>query len=101
MDSILLTLFIIALIVSIILIVVTLVSLPPLGDERKNLIQMKVQSYTFAIVILYMIKEIYKKAYINIGLDGSYKGINPFTFLLTISIIYLISLLFFKKRYSG
>lgn len=58
MDSILLAIFIFALLVSIILIVVTLVSLPPLGDERKNLIQMKAQSYTFAIVILYMIKVI-------------------------------------------
>lgn len=101
MDWIVLTVLFIIIGISVILIISTLVSLPQLGDERKNLIKMKAQSYTFAIVIGYAIIELFKKIYINIWKDGSYEGINPFTFLITTSIIYLISLLFFRKKYGG
>ena len=82
--------------ISAILIIVTLISLPQLGDERKNFIKMKAQSFTFAIVIGYVLIQLFKNIY-----NGSYEGINPFTFLITISIIYLISLLFFRKKYGS
>ncbi|CDQ39966.1 MULTISPECIES: hypothetical protein [Virgibacillus] len=101
MDWIFFTLFIIALMISVILIIFTLVSLTPLGDERKNFIKMKTQSYTFAVVIGYVLIELFRKGYLNIEIEGAYEGINPFTFLVTISIVYLISLLFFKKKYGG
>ena len=35
----------------VLIIIVTLVSLPQLGDERKDFIKMKAQSYTFVGVI--------------------------------------------------
>ncbi len=35
----------------VLLIVITLASLPKLGDERKNFIKMKAQSYAFTIVL--------------------------------------------------
>lgn len=87
--------------ISAILIIVTLISLPQLGDERKNFIKMKAQSFTFAIVIGYVLIQLFKKIYINIWKNGSYEGINPVIFLITTSIIYLSSLLFFKKKYGG
>lgn len=91
----------IALVISVLLIGTTLASLPPLGDERKNLIKMKAQSYTFAVVIGYMLVELFRKAYINLRTDGTYAGVNPFVFLVTVSIVYLVTLLFFKKKYGG
>lgn len=87
--------------ISAILIIVTLVSLPQLGDERKDFIKMKAQSFTFAIIIGYALIELFKKIYINIWKNGSYEGINPIIFLITTSIIYLISLLFFRKKHGG
>lgn len=96
MDWIISAIFFSILGISAILIIVTLVSLPQLGDERKNLIKMKAQSYTFAVVIGYALIELFKNIY-----NGSYEGINPFTFLITTSIIYLSSLLFFKKKYGS
>lgn len=83
------------------LIIVTVVTLPKLGDERKNFVKMKAQSYTFTVVIGYTLIEIGRNIYRTTWGNGSYEGINPLTFLLTISVIYLISLLFTKNRYSG
>lgn len=79
----------------------TLVTLPKLGDERKNLIQMKAQSYTFTIVIGYTLIKIGVNVYRTNWGNGSYEEINPFSFLIAISVIYLISLLFTKKKYGG
>lgn len=87
--------------ISVILIIMTLVSLPKLGDERKNLIKMKAQSYTFTIVIGYALIEFGRNIYRTTWGNGSYEGMNPFTFLVAISVIYLISLLFTKKKYGG
>lgn len=100
MDWFILALFLSVLGISVILIIVTLISLPQLGDERKNLIKMKAQSYTFVGVIGYALIEMVKKIYVT-WKNGSSEGINPFTFLVTISSVYLISLLLFKKKYGG
>lgn len=89
------------LVISAILIVMTLASLPQVGDERKNLIKMKAQSYAFAAVIGYILLELLKKSYVTVWKNGTYVGINPFTFLVAISIAYLGTLLFFKKKHGG
>lgn len=101
MDWIIITLFFIILGISAILIIVTLASLPQLGDERKNLIRIRAQSFTFVVVIGYILIQLFKNIYVTTWKNGSYEGINPFTFLVTTSIVYLISLLFFKKKYGG
>lgn len=101
MDWIVSTVLFIILGISAILIISTLLSLPHLGDERKNLVKMKSQSFTFVIVIGYVLIELFQKIYINIWKNGSYEGINPVVFLITTSIIYLSSLLFFRKKYGG
>lgn len=97
----LLILFFSLLFISVTLIVIALASLPKFGDERKNLIKMRAQSYTFTVVIGYILIKIGKNIYRTNWGNGSYEGINPFTFLLTFSVIYLIALLFTKKKYGG
>ena len=91
----------VVLVISVILIIMALVSLPQVGDERKNLIKMKAQSYTFAAVIAYVLLQTFKNIYAIFQENGTYDGINPFTFLVAISIAYLGTLLFFKKKYGG
>ena len=87
--------------ICLILIVTTLVSLPKLGDERTNYIKMKAQSYVFTVVIGVLLLEIIESIYLTAWTDSSYEGMNPFSFLVTISVIYLISLLLSKKKYGG
>ncbi len=94
-------LFLIFFAICILLIVTTLVSLPKLGDERTKYIKMKAQSYTFAVVIGVVLLEIIESLYLTTWTDSSYGGINPFSFLVSISVIYLISLQFSKKKYGG
>lgn len=87
--------------IAVTLIVITLASLPKLGDERKDLIKMKAQSYAFTVVIGFTLIEIGMNIYRATWGNGSYEGMNPFTFLVAISVIYLISLIFTKKKYGG
>ncbi len=94
-------LFFAILAICVLLIVITVISLPSLGDERKNFIKMKAQSYAFTIAIGLALIQIIESVYLTIWTENSYGGMNPFTFLITISIVYLISLLFFKKKYGG
>ena len=94
-------LFLIILAICILLIVTTLVSLPKLGDERTNYIKVKAQSYTFTVVIGVVLLEIIESIYLTTWTDSSYEGMNPFSFLVAISVIYLISLLLSKKKYGG
>ncbi len=87
--------------ICIILIVATLASLPKLGDERTNYIKTKAQSYTFTVIIGVLLLDIIESIYLTTWTDSSYEGVNPFSFLVTISVIYLISLLLSKKKYGG
>lgn len=87
--------------ICLILIIITLVSLTRLGDERKKFIKMKAQSYTFIVIIGYLIIEIGENIYKTIWGNGSYAQISPFSLLVTISGVYLISLFFSKKKYGG
>ena len=100
-DWMIITIFFGALALSVLLIVMTLSSLPQLGDERKKLIKMKAQSYAFAFVIGSVFIQMVEMIYINGWTEGSYEGMNPFTFLVTTSLMYLFTLLFFKRKYGG
>lgn len=87
--------------ICILLIFITLISLPKLGDERKNFIKMKAQSYAFTVVIALLLIEVIEIVYLTFLTDGSYEGMNPITFLIAISVVYLLALLFSKKKYGG
>ncbi|MEG0385742.1 MAG: hypothetical protein RR642_13405 [Solibacillus sp.] len=92
--------WIVVLAICVLLIIITLGSLPKLGDERKNFIRMKAQSYAFTVVIGVLLLEIIKSIYATFWTEASYDGISPFPFLVAISIIYLLALLFLKKKYG-
>jgi hypothetical protein len=100
MDWIAILLFVF-LAICVLLIIVTLVSLPQLGDERKDFIKMKAQSFAFAGVIGYLLINLLESIYVTYWTDNTYEGINPFAALIGISLVYLISLLFCKKKYGG
>lgn len=100
MDNLPIIIFYILLAIFTLAIVITLISLPQLGDERKNLIKMKAQSSTFAVIIVYVLLEFIENIYKGYWGNGSYVGINPLNFLIVFSIMYLVSLLFFKKKYG-
>jgi len=101
MDWLIITVFFTILVICAVVIVLTLASLPKLGDERKNFIKMKAQSNAFAVVIGLVLIEIGESIYKEVWSNGSYEGINPFSFIVAISVIYLISLLYSKKKYGG
>lgn len=101
MENLPIIIFYILLAIFILAIVFTLVSLPQLGDERKDLIKMKAQSFTFTAIIGYVLLEFAGNIYREYWGKGSYEGINPLNFLIIFSIMYLVSLLFFKKKYGG
>ncbi|MEK4198054.1 hypothetical protein [Cytobacillus sp. FSL K6-0265] len=86
---------------SLLLIFYTISTLPQLGDERKKLIKMKAQSYSFAVVIVGLVIEMGEKVYSVFWGSNTYEGISPFSFLLSICIIYLITLLFYKRKYGN
>ncbi|MFD4706034.1 hypothetical protein ACFWM3_14365 [Gottfriedia sp. NPDC058432] len=92
--------FVSILVISAIAIIITLASLPHLGDERKKLIKVKSQSFTFTIIIVLLVFEFGKEIYSMLWGSSSYKGISPFPFLASISVVYLVSLLTLKKKYG-
>lgn len=86
--------------ITIILIVTTLSSLVAQGDERKKLIKMKAQSYTFIVVIVYLLFEVGTSMYLSLYSNNKYEGMNPYIFLVVMSIVYLITLLVYKRKYG-
>ncbi|WP_462411426.1 hypothetical protein [Neobacillus sp. Marseille-QA0830] len=72
------------------------------GDERRKFINTKAQSYAFIVVIGMLILEVAESIYLTIQGNTSYNGngFSPISFLTVISIIYLVTLLFYRKRYG-
>ncbi|PSL42987.1 hypothetical protein B0H94_11270 [Salsuginibacillus halophilus] len=88
------------LVINITLIIIVLTTLPHHGDERKKLIKMKSQSFTFTVVIGLFIYEMGKSMYIQLWGDGTYGGMSPHSYLTSISLIYLITLLYWRRKYA-
>lgn len=88
------------LLVIIILIATTLYQLMPLGDERKRTIQLEAGSYSFLVVVVYLLIEIIIMAYTNLATSDVFSGLNPLTTLIIFSLIYLFSLWKAKRKYS-
>lgn len=85
----------------VVLIVLLLSSLAKQGDERKQLIKTKSMSQTFAIVIGILIFKSGAFLYVEIWKGQEAEGMNPFSFLVTISILYLITLQINKKKHGS
>lgn len=101
MDGVIIVIFFSLIALSVVLILFTLSTLPQLGDERKNFIKMKAQSYSFAVVIGMFVYEMGKKVYSVFWGNNNYEGISPFASLISICIIYLLTLLYYKRKYGN
>ena len=77
-----------------------LLSLAKQGDERKNFIQSKAMSQSFIIVVGVLIIEIGDALYTGFIKGEKMEGVNPFTLLFVISIVFFVSLLINKKKYG-
>jgi hypothetical protein len=84
----------------VVLIGLLLSSLAKQGDERKQLIKAKTMSQTFAVVIGLLLFKSGQSVYMEIWKGQEAEGMNPFSFLVTISILYLITLQFNKKKHG-
>lgn len=77
------------------------VSLAKQGDERRNMIVGKASTKTFVIFVLYVAFFVVRNMYkILSGIDLSPEGMNPFVTLVTISLIYIVELIYHKKKYG-
>ncbi|WP_226666262.1 hypothetical protein [Metabacillus litoralis] len=72
------------------------------SDERRKFINTKAQSYAFIVVVGMLILEVVESIYLTIQGNTSYDGmgISPIVFLTVISIIYLITLLIYRKKFG-
>jgi len=101
MDWVFLVLFFGFLFVIVALIGMLLFSLAKQGDERKNFIKSKAMSYTFTVIVGFLLIEISFTIY-NASVKGiASDGINPFIFLVVISVVYFVNLLYNKRRYGS
>lgn len=88
-------LFLILILAICILDVAMFISLVKPGDERKMIILWKTCTYTFAVVVGWLFLEVLE------NLIRGYQGVNPFTMLSVISILYFITLLYQKQKHGG
>ncbi|WP_342462465.1 hypothetical protein [Bacillus sp. FSL R5-0286] len=72
------------------------------GDERKRFIYSKAQSYAFMVVIGMLLLEVAESIFLTTQGNNAYKGfgISPIMFLTVISVIYLVTLLIYRKKYG-
>lgn len=72
------------------------------GDERRKFINTKAQSYAFIVVVGMLILEVAQSIYLTIqgGISYDSNGISPIAFLTMISIIYMVTLLIYRKKYG-
>ncbi|WMT28095.1 hypothetical protein RE735_13275 [Bacillus aerius] len=73
------------------------------GDERKRFIYSKAQSYAFMVVIGMLLLEVAESIFLTIQGNNSDQGfgISPIMFLAVISVIYLVTLLIYRKKYGA
>lgn len=76
------------------------VSLAKQGDERKEFIKAKTMINTFVLVVGLLIFFVFESLYVIFVKEMKPEGINPFTLLVTISVIFLIILLYNKKKFG-
>jgi hypothetical protein len=72
------------------------------GDERRKFINTKAQSYVFIVVTGMLILEVAQSIYLTFQ-GNSYtngNGISPIMFLTVILVIYLVTLLVYRKKYG-
>lgn len=92
--------FLSLIVLSIGIIIFTLYSMTKRQDERQDFIKSKAMTYTFSVVIGLLVIEIGVDVYGSFTEHESNLGINPYIFLFTICIVYLVSLLFYSRKHA-
>ena len=75
--------------------VAMVVSLLKPGDERKKLILWKTSTYTFSVVVAWLLLDVI------LNFIRGYEPINPFSMLSVIAVMYFITLLYQKRKHGG
>lgn len=77
------------------------ISLGRQGDERRRLIVEKASFGTLSITAIYLLFEIFERmVLVFTGRELSPGGINPFTLLTVVSVIYMGNLIWYKRKYG-
>ena len=95
MENVALVLFGIFLLILIILDIGMIVSLLRTGDERRQLIVWKASAFTLLIVVLTLVIDVIESI---VRVEAIL--INPFIKLSVTAMVYLLTLLYYKKRYG-
>ncbi|HIX12941.1 MAG TPA: hypothetical protein H9985_04890 [Candidatus Anaerofilum faecale] len=95
MENIALVLFGIFLLILIILDVAMIVSLLRTGDERRQLIVWKASAFTLLVVVGTLVIDVVESI-----VRAEAMLINPFIKLSVTAMVYLLTLLYYKKRYG-
>ena len=95
MENIALVLFGIFLLILIILDVAMIVSLLRTGDERRQLIVWKASAFTLLVVVGTLVIDVVESI-----VRAEAMLINPFIKLSVTAMLYLLTLLYYKKRYG-
>lgn len=95
MENVALVLFGIFLLILIILDIAMIVSLLRTGDERRQLIVWKASAFTLLIVVLTLVIDVIESI---VRVEAML--INPFIKLSVTAMVYLLTLLYYKKRYG-
>ena len=96
MENLALVLFGIFLLILIILDIAMIVSLLRSGDERRQLIVWKASAFTLLVVVGTLVIDVVESV---VRVEAMW--INPFTKLSVTAMVYLLTLLHYKKRYGG
>lgn len=95
MENIALVLFGIFLLILIILDVAMIVSLLRTGDERRQLIVWKASAFTLLVVVGTLVIDVVESI-----VRAEAMLINPFIKLSITAMVYLLTILYYKKRYG-
>lgn len=89
------------LIVTVAVIIFMFVSLAKQGDERRKKIVETASTSTLFATVFYLLFSIIENIYKVVSRkDLSPEGMNPFIVLTVVSVIYVISLIYYKKKYG-
>lgn len=92
--------FVIFCLLSFLAIICVLISIIKQDDERAEMIIQKACTNTLCIMFVYLIFCAVERAFCGLN-DIETNGINPFIQLSVLSVVYLIQLVYFRKKYGS
>lgn len=81
-------------------IICVIISILKRGDERVEMIIQKTSTNTFCIMLFYLVINICEQL-LNVLKGNEIKGVNPFVQMSVLSFIYLVQLLYYKRKYRS